>query len=75
MNRIILYMMALLFILQTPSSPIAAEQEQQATAPKAAQENEQYEKSMQERLGKPGKQLDGLKARLQSILNVGRNRL
>lgn len=63
MKRLTLSLTVLLFILVSPLSLIAAEQEQQTTSPKTAQEKEQFEKSMQERLGKLGKQLDELKAK------------
>lgn len=66
MKRITLLLTALLVILVNPLSLIAAEKEQITTAPQTAQEREQYENGMQERLGKLGKQLDELKARAAS---------
>jgi predicted secreted protein len=63
MKRKAISMTVLLFFLLNPLSLIAAENEQQTTAPKTAQEKEQYEKGMQERLRKLGKQLDELKAK------------
>ena len=62
MKRMTLALAALLFILAGPLSLYAAGQEQQAAAPKSPHEKEQYEKSMKERLGKIGKDLDELKA-------------
>lgn len=61
MKRTTLSLMALFFILLNPLSLIAAEQMQHAATPKTSQE--QYERSMKERLGKLGEQLDNLKAR------------
>lgn len=62
MKRWTLSLTALLFILACPLTLIAAEPEQQAAASKTPHEKEQYEKSMKERLGKLGSQLDELKA-------------
>jgi len=62
MKRMTLTLAALVFILAGPLSLYASGQEQQAAAAKSPHEKEQYEKSMKERLGKLGKELDDLKA-------------
>lgn len=59
MKRTTLLLTLLLFILAMPLSLPAAEK--QAGSSKTAQERASYEKSMQERLGKLGAQLDELK--------------
>ncbi len=61
MKRITLSLTILLFILTVPLSPPAVGEEHQASGSKAAHEKEAYEKSMKERLGKLGAQLDELK--------------
>lgn len=63
MKRIMVTLVALLFISVGQLSSNAAEQKQQLTEPMKMQEKEQYEKSMKERLGKLGQQLDELKAK------------
>jgi hypothetical protein len=61
MKRITFSLTILLFILSVPLSLPAAGEEHQASGSKAVHEKEAYEKSMQERLGKLGAQLDELK--------------
>jgi len=61
MRRITLPLTMLLFILAVPLSLPVAGQEQPPGRSKTAHEKEAYEKSMQERLGKLGAQLDELK--------------
>lgn len=55
--------LAVLFLVNLiPALTFGVEQGQPEPAPTAAQPREQYEKSMQERLGRLGRQLDELKA-------------
>jgi len=63
MKRSILSLAALFLFNISPCSAFAVEQERPATAPTATQQREQYEKSMEERLGRLGQQLDELKAK------------
>lgn len=63
MNRAILFAAALLLVNGTTGSNLAVAQERQATAPAASQQKEQYEKGMEERLGRLGKELDELKTK------------
>lgn len=62
MKRLTLALAALLLLVAGPLSLCAAGQEKQATKPQTAHEKAQYEKSMKERLGKLGAELDELKA-------------
>jgi hypothetical protein len=63
MKRTILSLAALLLINFSPLPAFAGEQERPATAPTATQQREQYVKSIEERLGRLGQQLDELKAK------------
>lgn len=63
MNRAILFAAALFLVNGTPCSSLAVAQERPAAAPAASQQKEQYEKGMEERLGRLGKELDELKAK------------
>ena len=62
MKRTILSLAMLFLICSSPVPVFAVEQERPETVPTAMQQREQYEKSMEERLGRLGKQLDELKA-------------
>jgi len=61
-----------LFISFSPSASWAAAPEQQAATPNESQEKKHYEKNMQERLGKLGKQLDELKAKAAAMTESAR---
>lgn len=61
MKRTILSLTLLLFTLTVPLSLPAVGQEEPAGGAKTAHEQERYEKTMKERLGKLGAQLDALK--------------
>ena len=61
MKRIMLSLTMLLVILAGSLSLPVAGEEQQTGRSKAAQEKEEYERSMKERLGKLGERLDELK--------------
>ncbi len=66
MKRILSCLAALFFISISPLSAYAVEK-QQVTTPATSQHREQYEKSMEERLGKLGRQLDELKAKAAAM--------
>jgi len=59
----LLCLTTLFFISISPLVAYGVEQESQTTTPAASPHREQYEKTMEERLGKLGKELDELKAR------------
>jgi hypothetical protein len=61
MKRITLSLTLLLFTLAAPLALPAAGQESTADGSRTAQEQDHYQKSMKERLGKLGAQLDALK--------------
>ena len=63
MKRILMSLAALFLINFSPLPAFAVEQERPATAPTTTQQREQYEKSIEERLGRLGQQLDELKAK------------
>jgi len=56
-----------LFISFSPLASWAAAPEQQGVTPNESQQKKHYEKNMQERLGKLGKQLDELKAKAAAM--------
>jgi hypothetical protein len=72
MKRIMAYLTALLFISISPLLSYAVEKQQQATTPATLQHREQYEKTMEERLGKLGKQVDELRARAAAMTEQAR---
>ncbi len=63
MKRAILSLAVLFFMGIIPGAPFAGEPERPENGPTATQPREQYEKSMEERLGRIGRQLDELKAK------------
>jgi len=70
-QKIVLWLTPLLTIASlSVSSAIAKEQQHDLTAP--SQQREQYEKSMEERLGKLGRQLDELKAQAEIMTEQAR---
>lgn len=75
MKRIMAYLTALLFISISPLLTYAVEKQQQATTPATSQHREQYEKTMEERLGKLGKQLDELRAKAAAMTEQARKDL
>ena len=72
MKRLMSYLTALLFIGISPLLAYAVEKQQQASTPAASQHREQYEKTMEERLGKLGKQLDELRAKAAAMTEQAR---
>jgi flagellar hook-basal body complex protein FliE len=71
-RMLLLTLATALFISFSPSATWAAAPEQQAATPNESQEKKHYEKSMQERLGKLGKQLDELKAKAAAMTEQAR---
>jgi hypothetical protein len=63
MKRTFLSLAMLFLISSSPLPAFSVEQERPATAPTAMQKREQFEKSMEECLGRLGQQLDELKAK------------
>jgi len=63
----LLIMATALFISFSPLASWGAASEQQAATPNESQQKKHYEKNMQERLGKLGKQLDELKAKAAAM--------
>jgi DNA anti-recombination protein RmuC len=63
MKNFFLMIAALLLFAAAPGSAYAAEEAKVAASPGAAQQKAQYEKSMEERLKKLGRELDELNAR------------
>jgi DNA anti-recombination protein RmuC len=63
MEKAMLMIAILLVLAATPGRAYAAGEAKSATAPEATQQKEQYEKGMEERLKKFGRQLDELNAR------------
>ncbi len=61
MKQAILSLAAIFLVNLTPCTTFAVEQERSSAAPTAAQERQQYEKSMEDRLGRLGRQFDELK--------------
>jgi vacuolar-type H+-ATPase subunit I/STV1 len=67
--------MILLFTALGPFSSFADEKDKTATAPAVSQQREQYEKTMEERLAKLGKQLDDLKAKAATMTEGARKEI
>lgn len=63
MKKLSLVIVVLLVLTAAPGRPYAAGEAKSATAPEATQQKEQYEKGMEERLKKLGRQLDELNAK------------
>ena len=72
MKRIMAYLAALSIISISPVLAYAVEKEPQATAPATMQHRKQYEKTMEERLGKLGKQLDELRTEAAAMTEQAR---
>jgi len=72
MKRIMSCLTALFFIAISPLLSYGVEKQQQAPTPATPQHKEQYEKTMEERLGKLGKQLDELKAKAAAMTEQAR---
>ncbi len=73
MKRLSFLLAVILFIGAGTLWSYAAETGHQAATSKAADQKKQYEKSMQERLGKVGKKLDELKAKTATLSEQARN--
>ncbi|MGE5172394.1 MAG: hypothetical protein ACM3MD_01040 [Betaproteobacteria bacterium] len=63
MKQFTFFLAAILIIATYPLRSYAAEREHPTAAPDTSQQKEQYEKNMEERLKKLGRQLDELKAK------------
>lgn len=72
MKRMMSCLTVLFFVTICPLLSHGDEKQQQATTPEPAQHKEQYEKTMEERLRKVGKQLDELKARAATMTEQAR---
>ena len=75
MKQFMFLMAAMLLFAAGPLRSHAAEKEHQTTAPEASQQKEQYEKNMEERLKKLGRQLDELKAKAAAMTEQARKDL
>jgi len=75
MKQILLGVAALFFITFSPMMSYDAEKEQQAAAPAPSPHREQYESTMEEKLGKLGKQLDELNARAMTMTEQAREQV
>jgi predicted nucleic acid-binding Zn-ribbon protein len=70
--KFFLYIAALFLLTAASLSVYAAEKTPQTTAPETAQQKEKYEKSMEERLRKLGRELDELKAKAATMSEQAR---
>lgn len=77
MKRTMSCLTTLFFITISPllSYGIEMQQQQQATTPATSQHKDQYEKTMEERLRKLGKQLDELKSKAAAMTKQARKEL
>ncbi len=64
MKRIALLLATPMFVIISPLPSYAADKPSQTTARDTSRDREQYERSMEERLKKVGKELDELKAKV-----------
>ena len=71
-RMLLLTLATALFISFSPLVSWGAASEQQAATPNESQQKKHYEKNMQERLGKLGKQLDELKAKAAAMTEQAR---
>jgi F0F1-type ATP synthase membrane subunit b/b' len=74
MNLILLLLMSFSLFVVSPPSSRASDQAQQ-TAAEPSRQKEEYEKSMQERLGNIGKRLDELRAKADAGAEDARKEL
>ncbi len=65
----------MLLLAAVPLSTLATEKASSTKAPQTAQQKEQYEKSMEERLRKIGKDLDELKAKAAGLTEEARKEM
>jgi F0F1-type ATP synthase membrane subunit b/b' len=72
MKRTLHIVAILFFIALSPFLSFADEKNNTATTPEVSQQREQYEKTMEERLAKLGKQLDELKAKAATMTEAAR---
>jgi archaellum component FlaC len=75
MKRIKLFIALMLLLAAVPLFALAAEQTPVTKAPEPVRQKEQYEKSMEERLRKIGKELDGLKAKAAEMTEEARKEM
>jgi archaellum component FlaC len=75
LKRINLFIALMLFTSAVPLSALAAEQTPCTKAPEPMHQKEQYEKSMEERLGKIGKELDELKTKAADMTEEARKEM
>jgi len=75
MKRILFLLAALLLITVSPLISRASDHVQQTAAAETSQQKEEYEKSMEERLGDIGKRLDELRAKANARTEEARKEL
>ncbi len=75
MKRIKLFIALMLLLVAVPLFALAAEQTPVTKAPEPVQQKEQYEKSIEERLRKIGKELDELKAKAAEMTEEARKEM
>ncbi len=75
MKRTLYIISILFFIVLSPFLSFADENDKTATTPENSQQREQYEKTMEERLAKLGKQLDELKAKAATMTEGARKEI
>ncbi len=72
MKQFTFFLAAMFLIAAGPLQSYAAEKEHQPAAPQTSRQKEQYEKSMEERLKKLGRQLDELRAKAAAMTEQAR---
>jgi len=75
MKRIDLFIALMLLLIAVPLSALAAEQMPGTKEPEPVRQKEQYEKSMEERLRKIGKELDELKTKAADMTEEERKEM
>lgn len=75
MKRINLFIALMLFTAAVPLSALAAEQTPGTKAPEPVRQKEQHEKSMEERLGKIGEELNELKTKAADMTEEARKEM
>jgi F0F1-type ATP synthase membrane subunit b/b' len=75
MKRTLYIITILLFTALSPFLSFAAEKDKATAAPEISQQREHYEKTMEERLAKLGKQLDELKAKAATMTDGARKEI
>ncbi len=75
MKQFMFFFAVMLLFVAGPLWSHAAEKEHQPAAPEASQQKDQYEKNMEERLKKFGRQLDELQAKAAAMTEQARKDL